>query len=64
MMILRTHARALRRLDHVARAVDVHTLVGLVADLPVDPRAVRDDLACVERRGERIDVARVDAVAP
>ena len=41
----------------------MHPLVGLVADLPVDARAVRDDLAALERSRERVDIARVDAGA-
>ena len=57
------HPGPLRRLDHVRGALDVHPLVGLVADLAVDARAVRDDLAPLERSRECVDVTGVDAGA-
>src|SRR6478735_1392805 len=53
-------SRPARSLHDRPRAVDVDALKALVADLPVDPGAVGDDLAAGERLCQRIHVVDVD----
>src|SRR5205809_3401398 len=48
------HARRARRVDDGTGATDVHTLVRLRSDLPVDPGKMRDRVAACEGSNERV----------